>query len=56
VLRLAKRAVLSAQYDGTDAAVNRCEALYLSELLSLADAKEGIAAFLERRAPVWKES
>ena len=56
VLRLAKRAVLSAQYDGTDAAVNRCEALYLAELLNLADAKEGIAAFLEHRAPVWKEA
>ncbi|MHC4846412.1 MAG: enoyl-CoA hydratase-related protein, partial [Planctomycetota bacterium] len=28
--------------------------VYLDELMTTADAKEGIAAFLEKRAPVWR--
>jgi hypothetical protein len=32
-----------------------CEALYRDELMTLADAREGIAAFLEKREPVWEE-
>lgn len=54
-LRLAKRAVT----DGADrpfaAALERAEHLYLTDLMRLPDAHEGIAAFMEKRPPVWKE-
>lgn len=30
------------------------EAIYLQELMNTADAKEGLAAFLEKRAPTWR--
>jgi cyclohexa-1,5-dienecarbonyl-CoA hydratase len=53
-LRLAKRAVL----EGTDrpfgAALQHAEDLYLNELMQLADVHEGLAAFMEKRAPVWE--
>jgi cyclohexa-1,5-dienecarbonyl-CoA hydratase len=32
------------------------ERLYLDELLATADASEGVAAFLEKRAPRWKDA
>jgi len=54
VLRLAKRAVV----DGLDAplgeALHVAERLYLDDLMELDDAREGLAAFLEKRTPVWK--
>jgi enoyl-CoA hydratase/carnithine racemase len=31
----------------------RAEKIYLEELISTADAREGIMAFLEKRAPKW---
>lgn len=55
-LRLAKRAVLAGSGGSPDEALARAEELYRSELLRLPDAFEGIAAFLERRAPVWRAS
>jgi cyclohexa-1,5-dienecarbonyl-CoA hydratase len=30
------------------------EKLYLDELMSTQDAQEGLAAFMEKRAPMWK--
>ncbi len=53
-LRLAKRAMsLGASGDVLSglAAVERC---YSRELLSTADAMEGLSAFVEKRDPVWK--
>lgn len=54
VLRLAKRAVV----DGLDApvgeALHNAERIYLDELMTLEDAREGLAAFLEKRPPDWK--
>ncbi len=54
VLRLAKRAV----YEGLELplaeALGAADNLYLSELMPLEDASEGIAAFIEKRDPVWK--
>jgi cyclohexa-1,5-dienecarbonyl-CoA hydratase len=34
--------------------LNEIEKLYLDELMSTSDAKEGMEAFLEKRPPVWK--
>ena len=34
--------------------VETIESLYLDELMATHDANEGIAAFMERRAPVWE--
>jgi cyclohexa-1,5-dienecarbonyl-CoA hydratase len=31
------------------------EKLYLNELMSTADAHEGLAAFMEKRAPAWQQ-
>ncbi|MBI2466403.1 MAG: enoyl-CoA hydratase/isomerase family protein [Candidatus Rokubacteria bacterium] len=54
VLRLAKRAVREARDDGFEAALARLEALYADELMRTEDAAEGLRAFLEKRAPTWK--
>ena len=39
-----------------DALLPQAERLYLDDLLSTADAAEGVAAFLEKRPPKWKNS
>jgi cyclohexa-1,5-dienecarbonyl-CoA hydratase len=39
-----------------DALLPQAERLYLNDLLSTADAAEGVAAFLEKRAPRWTDS
>ncbi len=36
-------------------AVEAAERIYLEELMATEDAKEGIAAFLEKRKPVWRD-
>jgi enoyl-CoA hydratase/carnithine racemase len=36
------------------AALDRVERLYLEDLVKIDDMHEGIAAFTERRKPVWK--
>lgn len=55
VLRLTKRALRESVGLPFDAALQRAESTYLEELMALEDASEGIAAFLEKRAPVWRE-
>jgi len=52
VLRLTKR---SAAIDRRRAimAIDAAERTYLDELMTLEDAHEGLAAFLEKRPPVW---
>lgn len=55
VLRLCKRAARA----GTDGrplaeAVAEAERLYRDDLMSLEDPHEGLAAFIEKRAPTWK--
>ena len=37
-----------------DKGLARAEKIYLEELMKLDDAREGIAAFMEKRQPVWK--
>jgi cyclohexa-1,5-dienecarbonyl-CoA hydratase len=56
VLRLAKRAVLEGEDLPLAGAVERAERLYLDELVRLEDSREGLAAFLEKRVPAWKEA
>lgn len=56
VLRLAKRTTAEAGAVGGFAGLVRAEAAYRSELMPLEDAREGIEAFLEKRAPVWRDA
>lgn len=52
-LRLCKRAVRLGA-DGW-AKLAEMEILYLDELMATHDAHEGVAAFIEKRAPVWRD-
>jgi len=52
-LRLAKRALLLGEQNGL-AGLDAIETLYLQDLMATADAREGIAAFMEKRQPVWQ--
>jgi cyclohexa-1,5-dienecarbonyl-CoA hydratase len=54
VLRLTKRAVTGAALAAAIAAIDAAEQTYLAELMKLEDANEGLVAFLEKRAPVWR--
>lgn len=56
VLRAALRAVRAARPWGTPAALSTVEKIYFQDILPLADAEEGIRAFLEKRQPVWKNA
>ncbi|MBL1218374.1 MAG: enoyl-CoA hydratase/isomerase family protein [Planctomycetes bacterium] len=53
VVQMAKRATVAGARDEILAHLEEAERIYLKELMSLKDAHEGIAAFLEKRAPVW---
>ncbi|MCP4853518.1 MAG: hypothetical protein GY903_03385 [Fuerstiella sp.] len=54
VLRLSKRALDAGLYMSVDDAITKAETLYLSELMQTEDAHEGLAAFVEKRSPQWK--
>lgn len=54
VVRLTKKAVQAGRDRGFSEALAESERLYLEELCPTADMAEGIAAFLEKRRPVWK--
>ncbi len=54
VVRMAKRTTAMVVREQILAHLERVEKLYLDELMKLSDANEGIAAFLEKRTPVWK--
>lgn len=53
-LRLAKRAGLAGFRRAFEDGLVEAERLYLDDLIATADAREGIQAFLEKRAPVWR--
>jgi len=54
VLRLTKRAVVAGARGPLNDALPVVEGIYLDELMHLDDAREGLAAFLEKRPPQWK--
>ncbi len=56
VMQIARRAQTSTYYATYEEALYRVENLYLRELMALADPHEGIAAFLEKRRPVWRNA
>lgn len=55
VLQLTKRAVLDAHGLDLDIALPMLEDAYRYELMTLADAEEGLRAFAEKRTPVWRD-
>jgi len=52
-VRFATRAARSTWDDALDDRLTRLERLYLDELMKTRDAREGIAAFMEKRKPTW---
>ncbi len=53
-LALTKKALYAWEAIHFDKGLARAEQIYLEELMKLEDAHEGIAAFMEKRQPVWK--
>ena len=55
-LRLAVRAIRAGVLAKLQGELPRVEQLYLRELMTTADANEGLRAFLEKRRPVWRHA
>jgi len=56
VLQFTKRATLIGwDQSGIESPLSQIESMYLSDLMKLEDAKEGLDAFMEKRTPQWKE-
>lgn len=51
-----RKAIREAVGKPFNAALDTVESIYLKELMITDDAKEGLAAFLEKRKPVWRNS
>ena len=56
VLSVARQAVRRGGEGPLGDALARSEALYLNDLLGTADVDEGVRAFVEKRAPRWRDS
>ncbi len=54
VLKLTKKAFWAGANNTYNEAIKLIEKIYLDELMKTSDANEGLAAFLEKRQPVWK--
>ncbi len=55
VLQLTKKAFLEGATKNYPEAIREIEDIYLNELMKTKDANEGLAAFMEKRQPVWKD-
>ncbi len=55
VLRQTKKAMKAASGFDFPAVLAKVEKQYLGEMMKLDDAKEGLTAFMEKRAPVWTD-
>lgn len=55
LLRLSKRAVRVGKGKSFEERLAAVEELYLGPMMATEDAHEGLAAFMEKRAPVWKD-
>jgi len=55
VLALTKRAFIEGATQNYTEAMEKIEDLYLKDLMSTKDAQEGLAAFMEKRKPEWKD-
>ena len=55
VLRLTKRAVRVGSTVPFAAGLAAVEELYLGPMMATEDANEGLAAFMEKRTPIWKD-
>jgi len=53
-LAMAKKAIYTWDSMHFDKGLARAEKIYLEELMQTEDAREGVAAFLEKREPKWK--
>ena len=54
ILKVTKKAVMAGLMDDLEPSLKLIEDIYLKELMSTADAHEGLKAFLEKRKPEWK--
>ena len=54
VLQLTKRAFIEGDTRNYSDSIKKIEDIYLNELMKTNDANEGLAAFLEKRPPFWK--
>jgi cyclohexa-1,5-dienecarbonyl-CoA hydratase len=55
VLQLTKRAVVESMGKPFTDAMRVVEHIYLGELMETEDANEGLASFMEKRKPVWRD-
>jgi cyclohexa-1,5-dienecarbonyl-CoA hydratase len=54
VLEMAKRVISSTAGLPLEQAIRRSQDIYLNQLMSLEDSKEGLRAVIEKRKPVWR--
>ena len=54
VLEMAKRVILTTTGLPLQEAIRKSQNVYLNELMSLEDSKEGLQAVIEKRKPVWR--
>jgi cyclohexa-1,5-dienecarbonyl-CoA hydratase len=54
VMQLTKRAFIEGVSQNYSNSIKKIEEIYLNELMKTDDANEGLAAFLEKRQPIWK--
>ena len=55
MLQIMKKAMLSGEGLNFARALKISQDIYLNQLMALEDTNEGLRAFVEHRAPVWKD-